>query len=163
ERAEQKRAVPGATALLHALGQTGARVHILSGSPRQIRAKLEKKLSLDRVRWDELTLKPNLSNLLRLRLRALRQQLGYKPPALLLARSRDQDLGTGGAPLQEVLVGDDAEADAFVYSLYADLCEGTVDRSTLEKVLQAGRVYGDQRVRCLEAHEALRIGPAVER
>jgi hypothetical protein len=163
ERADQKRAVPGATALLHALGETGARIHILSGSPRQIRAKLEEKFSIDRVRCDELTLKPNLSNMLRLRLRALRDQLGYKLPVLLLARSRDQDLGQGGAPLSEVLVGDDAEADAFVYSLYADLCEGIVDRTALERILRAGNVYADQRTACLEAHEALRIGKTVER
>src|SRR5207244_4334980 len=74
EPADQKRAVPGAATLLHALGETAARVHILSGSPRQLRRKLEDKLRLDDVRWDELTLKPNLSNLLRLRLRALRDQ-----------------------------------------------------------------------------------------
>jgi hypothetical protein len=163
ERADEKRAVPGATALLHALGETGARIHILSGSPRQIRAKLEEKLSIDRVRWDELTLKPNLSNMLRLRLRALRDQLGYKLPVLLLARTRDQLLGGEGAPLREVLVGDDAEADAFVYSLYADLCEGLVDRSALEGILRAGKVYADQRATCLQAHAALRVGPTVER
>ncbi len=161
ERPEQKRAVPGAAALLHALGKTAERVHILSGSPRQLRGKLEEKLRLDRVRWDELTLKPNLSNLLRFRLRALRDQLGYKLPVLLGARSRDQHLGVCGP--REVLVGDDAEADAFVYSLYADLCDGTVGRESLIEILAAGRVYADQREQCLAAYDAIRIGPAVER
>jgi phosphoglycolate phosphatase-like HAD superfamily hydrolase len=163
ERPDQKRAVPGATALLAALGQTGARIHILSGSPRQMRRRLEDKLRLDRVRWDELTLKPNLSNVLRLRLRALRDQLGYKLPALLSARVRDQAGASGSGP-SEVLVGDDAEADAFVYSLYADICEGLVEAPELRKILKAGQVYADQREACLGSFEQVRRGPSsVER
>src|SRR5262245_26566382 len=155
ERPDQKRAVPGAAALLGALSHTGARIHILSGSPRQMRRRLEDKLRLDRVRWDELTLKPNLSNVLRLRLSALRDQLGYKLPALLLARVRDQSKDGANGP-SEVLVGDDAEADAFVYSLYGDVCAGVVDVAQLKKILKAGKVYPDQRDTCLEACEKLR-------
>jgi hypothetical protein len=127
-----------------------------------MRRRLEDKLRLDRVRWDELTLKPNLSNVLRLRLRALRDQLGYKLPALLSARIRDQASAGGSGPA-EVLVGDDAEADAFVYSLYADVCEGVVEATELRKILKAGRVYTDQRDLCLEAVGQIRRGPAVER
>ena len=93
ERPDRKRSVPGAAALLRELGRTGARIHILSGSPRQMRGMLEEKLRIDRVRWDELTLKPNLSNMMRLRLRALRDQLGYKLPMLLETRARDQCRG----------------------------------------------------------------------
>jgi hypothetical protein len=163
ERPDQKRAVPGAAALLAALGETGARVHILSGSPRQLRRKLEEKLRIDRVRWDELTLKPNLSNMLRLRLRALRDQLGYKLPILLDARRRDQGPASNAERSREVLVGDDAEADAFVYSLYADLCDGTVDGDALRDILRAGRVYADQRELCLDAHREIRVGETVER
>jgi hypothetical protein len=127
-----------------------------------MRRRLEDKLRLDRVRWDELTLKPNLSNVLRLRLFALRDQLGYKLPALLLARVRDQAGASASGP-SEVLVGDDAEADAFVYSLYGDVCEGVVDVAELKKILKAGQVYSDQRDTCLEACETLRRGPYVER
>jgi len=162
EPADQKRSVPGAAELLAALGRTGARVHILSGSPRQMQARLEAKLRLDGVRWDELTLKPNLSNLLRLRLRALRDQLGYKLPALLEARTRDQGPSGLDSPL-EVLVGDDAEADAFVYSLYGDLCAGEVSLRELEAILEAGAVYDDQAARALRAAAALLPGPAVTR
>jgi hypothetical protein len=162
ERPDQKRAVPGAAALLHLLGETGARVHILSGSPRQLRNKLEEKLRIDRVRWDELTLKPNLSNLLRLRLRALRDQLGYKLPVLLEARSRDQRLFAGSAP-EEVLVGDDAEADAFVYSLYADACAGSVDEQRLNAILRRGRVYEDQLEGCIASFRRIHTGTAVGR
>jgi hypothetical protein len=163
ERPDQKRAVPGASALLHELGETGARIHIVSGSPRQMRARLEEKLRLDRVRWDELTLKPNLQNILRLRFRALRDQLGYKLPTLLEARARDQVIGVGGQRPREVLVGDDAEADAFVYSLYADVCAGRVDSRLLKRILKAGKLYSDQRVRCLTLASEVRHGPTVER
>jgi hypothetical protein len=163
ERPDRKRSVPGAAALLRELGNTGARIHILSGSPRQMRGRLEEKLLIDRVRWDELTLKPNLSNLVRLRFRALRDQLGYKLPMLLEARTRDQTLGDGAAGPREILVGDDAEADAFVYSLYADLCEGSVSRAVLQRVLERGKVYDDQAEICLRAFEAIEHGPVVGR
>lgn len=162
ERPDRKRSVPGAAALLRELGAHGARVHILSGSPRQMRAKVEAKLRIDRVRWDVMTLKPNLSNLLRLRFSAMRDQLGYKLPALLEARVRDRSASPEVA-LTEALVGDDVEADAFVYSLYADVCGGAVDRAALARVLSAGRVYADQRRRALDAAAALAPEPAVER
>lgn len=163
ERPEEKRAVPGAATLLRVLGETGARVHILSGSPRQLRERLEQKLTLDHVRWDALTLKPNLSNILRLRFRALRDQLGYKLPILLAARAVDQgEAGAGEAP-REVLVGDDAEADAFVYSLYADLCEGRVSVEELTGILKKGQVYSDQQDICRDALSRIRRGVVVDR
>src|SRR5438046_1002567 len=86
ERPDQKRTVPGAAPLLRELGRAGVEIHILSGSPEQLRSRLEEKLRLDGARWSSLTLKPNLENLLRLRFRALRGQLGYKLPALLRRR-----------------------------------------------------------------------------
>lgn len=162
ERPDRKRSVPGAAALLREIGQTGARIHILSGSPRQMRRKLEEKLRIDRVRWDELTLKPNLSNLMRLRLRALRDQLGYKLPMLLGAHARDQAAQSEGV-IPEALVGDDAEADAFVYSLYSDVCSGKVSRELLGRILTSGRLYADQAERCLGALDGLRKGPVVQR
>ena len=88
EPAEQKQTVPGASTLLREIAATGASIHILSGSPEQLRAKLEEKLRLDGARWDTFTLKPNLRNVLRLRFRAVRDQLGYKLPALLGARAK---------------------------------------------------------------------------
>jgi hypothetical protein len=91
------------------------------------------------VRYDELVLKPNLSNLARFRFRALRDQLGYKLPELLQARARDAEGEL--RPVREVLVGDDSESDAFVYSLYADLCAGAVSELELERILEAGQAY----------------------
>ena len=138
ERPERKRTVPGAAALMRELRAIGAvRVTILSGSPEQMRDVLEAKLRLDGVQWDEFELKPSLRNLLRFRLRALRDQVGYKLPALLRARSRAPSAAA------ETLFGDDAEADALVYSLYADILGGRIGEDTLLAVMEKAGAYGD--------------------
>ena len=139
EPAARKRTVPGAAALLRELAATEPYgVFILSGSPEQMRRVLEAKLRLDGVRWDSFTLKPSLSNLVRGRFRFLKDQVGYKLGALLGSRVN--------VPIEvdEVLFGDDAEADAFTYSLYADLCAGRVGSETLVAVLERARVYPEE-------------------
>jgi len=135
----EKRAHPGAASLIRELSRGGSQIDILSGSPEQMRKGVEAKLRLDGVRWDSLTLKPNLSNVLRLRFRAVRDQLGYKLPALVQARMRVHD----DVPPVETLFGDDAEADAFVYSLYADILAGRVSRELLSAICARGRMYED--------------------
>ena len=146
QSADQKVTVPGAAALIRELRERGdSRLCIVSGSPKQMRSVLEEKLKLDGVEWDELILKDNVRNVLRGRFRALRGQVGYKLPALLESRAR------GPAEAEEILFGDDAEADAFIYSLYADLLAGRVEESVLLKVLEHARVYDDDRQRTLAA------------
>lgn len=136
EAPSQKRTVPGAAALLREIRKTKpAAVHILSGSPEQMRSRLEAKLRLDGVVWDSFTLKPTLANLMRGRFGFVREQLGYKLRALLESRMNTE------VGLREVLFGDDAEADAYVYSLYADIVAGTVDVSTLLEVLRRAKVH----------------------
>src|SRR3954466_9743795 len=164
ERPDQKRTVPGAAPLLRELGRAGVEIHILSGSPEQLRSRLEQKLRLDGARWASLTLKPNLENLIRLRFRALRGQLGYKLPALLRRRCeavRQRD--DAGELVHEVLLGDDAEADAFVYSLYADVCLGKVDMLTLAEVMRRGEAYEDTIADALRFAGYVQKGPVVER
>nr|MBK7066853.1 hypothetical protein [Deltaproteobacteria bacterium] len=130
--------MPGAARLIRALRvHQPSRVTILSGSPEQMRGTLESKLRLDGIVWDEFTLKPSVRNILRLRFRALRDQVGYKLPALLDARTRVPQ----GVP--ETLFGDDAEADALVYSLYADVLAGKVSDRQLTAVLEQSRTYAD--------------------
>src|SRR5262249_33561044 len=114
ETAADKQAFPGATALLRALRQDGHRICIVSGSPTQMRQVLAAKLALDGIEYDEFVLKNNLKNLLRGRFRSLRAQIPYKLPAMLRSRF-------AVAAEAETLFGDDAEADAIIYSLYADL------------------------------------------
>ncbi len=146
EKASDKRAVPGAPALLRALKAAGGiahRVSIISGSPEQMRRVLSAKLAMDGVEVDELVLKDNLRTLERGRFRALRAQLPYKLPALLASRVA---IG-GSAP--ETLFGDDAESDAIVYSLYADILAGRVARAELERILDEAQAYDDQRAQTL--------------
>ena len=158
QKASEKQAVPGAAALIRELRAQGdSQLCIISGSPTQMRTVLEAKLKLDGVEWDELVLKDNVRNLLRGRFRALRGQVGYKLPVLLESRIH--------APVEaeEVLFGDDAEADAFIYSLYADLVAGRVDETVLGQVLEAAQVYPDDRQRILEAWRAVPRADPVRR
>ena len=158
QKASEKQAVPGAAALIRELRAQGdSQLCIISGSPTQMRAVLEEKLKLDGVEWDELVLKDNVRNLLRGRFRALRGQVGYKLPVLLESRAK--------APVdsEEVLFGDDAEADAFIYSLYADLVAGRVDEAVLGRVLTAAQVYPDDRERIITAWRAVPRSDPVRR
>ena len=157
ERADEKRAHPGAAAVLRELQADGVEIHILSGSPEQLRGRLDQKLRLDGVRYASLTLKPNLQNLLRLRLRSLRGQLGYKLPALLGMRT------LLASTVREVLVGDDAEADAFIYTLYADLVAGRVDMDTLLAVMQLDRCHPEEIATAVHALRRIEPAPAIER
>src|SRR5215475_7101196 len=159
ESAEEKQAVPGAAALLRELRSGGkARICFISGSPKQMRRVLTKKLRLDGVEFDEFILKPNLRNMLTGRFRAMREQVGYKLPALLAGRS--------GLPpeTRETCFGDDAEADCFIYSLYSDVIAGQVSRPLLEEVLYRANVYEDDAQRAVTLADALpAAGAAVGR
>ncbi|MGC4065435.1 MAG: hypothetical protein QM784_12460 [Polyangiaceae bacterium] len=141
--AADKQAYPGASALLRALNQDGHRICIVSGSPTQMRQVLAAKLTLDGVEYDEFVLKNNLKNILRGRFRSLRAQIPYKLPAMLQSR-------IGATAESETLFGDDAEADAIIYCLYADLLAGRVSIADLERVLIASRAYDDDAARILD-------------
>jgi hypothetical protein len=159
EGAEAKQSIPGAAALLREL-RRGERTRIcfISGSPRQMRKVLTKKLQLDGVEFDEFILKPNLRNMLTGRWAAMREQVGYKLPALLAGRA--------GLPpeVRETCFGDDAEADCFIYSLYADVIGGLVSRPLLEEILDRAGCYEDDAARAVSLAEALPPAPgAVER
>jgi len=155
ETAADKQAYPGATALLRALRAEDHRICIVSGSPTQMRQVLAAKLALDGVTYDEFVLKNNLKNLLRGRFRSIRAQIPYKLPAMLASR-------IGATAEAETLFGDDAEADAIIYCLYADLLAGRVSVGDLERVLVASRAYDDDIARILDLahrvpkHDAVR-------
>jgi hypothetical protein len=156
ETAADKQAFPGATSLLRALRQEGNRICIVSGSPTQMRQVLAAKLALDGIEYDEFVLKNNLKNILRGRFRALRAQVPYKLPAMLQSRI--------GAPAEaETLFGDDAEADAIIYCLYADVIGGKVSLQDLERVLVASRAYDDDANRILELARQVPKGDIVRR
>jgi hypothetical protein len=164
ETAEDKVNVPGAAALLRELssdtaGYSPARVCIVSGSPTQMRKVLEEKLTLDGITWHEFHLKPQWKNLRRGRLRAIRDQIGYKLPLLLRSRTRIS------REVRETLFGDDAEADAFIYSLYGDIVAGRVDDQEMVRVMKAAGAYSDAIEACLRSLRKLEFArsDAVER
>ncbi len=146
QRATEKVALPGASALIRELRAAGdTRLCIVSGSPTQMRTVLAEKLKLDGVEFDELVLKDAVGNLLRGRFKALRGQVGYKLPVLLESRAL--------APIdaEEVLFGDDAESDAYIYSLYADMLARRVSEEAVRKVLESAEVYPDDLARVMAA------------
>lgn len=138
QKPEEKVTVPGAVALLRELSRpdedSRALVTFISGSPTQMRDTLERKFEIDGIRPDAFILKPTLRNILRGHFRAIRGQVGYKLNALLKLRE-----DSPFAP--ETFFGDDAEQDAFIYSLYADIAAGTVDRPQLEEIMREAQVY----------------------
>jgi hypothetical protein len=156
ETAADKQAFPGATALLRALRQDDHRICIVSGSPTQMRQVLAAKLALDGITYDEFVLKNNLRNILRGRFRSLRAQIPYKLPAMLASRC-------AVAADAETLFGDDAEADAIVYCLYADLLASRVSLGDLERVLEASRAYPDDITRILDLARRAPKGETVRR
>jgi hypothetical protein len=156
ETAADKQAFPGASALLRSLQQEGHRICIVSGSPTQMRQVLAAKLALDGVAYDEFVLKNNLRNILRGRFRSLRAQIPYKLPAMLESR-------IGATAPAETLFGDDAEADAIIYCLYADIVAERVTLQELERVLAAARTYDDDAQRVLDLARRVPKAPAVRR
>ncbi len=158
QKAHEKKAIPGAAALIRELRASGnSRLCIVSGSPTQMRNVLIEKLKLDGVEFDELVLKDNLRNLVRGRFKAMRGQVGYKLPVLLESRSR--------APVdsEEVLFGDDAEADAFIYSLYADMVARRVSEPVVHRVLESAEVYPDDIEKVIEQWKTIPQADPVRR
>jgi len=158
EPASQKRNVPGSATLLRALVQCNSdcRVHILSGSPTQMRSVLEEKLALDGIRVDNFVLKDNLENIRKGRLRAVTEQMGYKLPVLLTQR---QGLGTS---VRETLFGDDAEVDAVIYGVYADVIAGRLDERAVSQIMSAAGAYDKSIRKARKAVRKLRGSDAVD-
>ncbi len=158
EAAGDKRNIPGSAALMRAqkAANPAARVHVLSGSPTQLRAVLHEKLALDGIGIDHMVLKDNLLNLRRGRLSAVRRQLGYKLPALLAERA---DLPV---TCRETLFGDDSEVDAIIYAAYAAAVEGRLDEAGLVQLLRAGETYPDAIEVARAALRRVSRGPVVE-
>ncbi len=146
--------------LMREMARYDSEIHILSGSPDA--AAAGRQAAPRQTTWKSFTLNPNLQNALRLRFRAIKDQLGYKLPMLLAARAGISV--PEGEPLpRETLFGDDAEADAFVYSVYADFVSGRIGEETLVEVLERGNVYEDVIEAAVHSAKKLVRGDAIER
>jgi hypothetical protein len=138
EAALDKTAIPGAVPLIRALrrgaGEHNALVplYFVSGSPRQLRGILERKMLLDGVQFDGITFKDQLGYLKQGRPGAIKEQVGYKLCALLLYR---RDLP---GPSTWWLFGDDVEADASVMTLFGEACAGLRGDALRARMLSMG-------------------------
>lgn len=158
ETAHDKQTVPGAGALLREIrGTDPFGIYIVSGSPEQLRRVLEAKLRLDGVRWDGLVLKPQLTNILRGRFKFIKEQVAYKLGAMLETRA------TLPVDTEEIMFGDDAEADAFIYCLYADLCAGRVTPALFMQLLESAETYPDAVARLVRLAEHMPRGGRARR
>ncbi len=152
--AEERENIPGSGALIRAIRNAAQKdsknlIFFISGSPEQLRTVLEKKFMLDGFTPDGFVLKPTVGHVLRGRFRAVRSQVAYKLERLLRQRA-EAPIGT-----YETLFGDDAEADAFVYSLYADVVGGRVPQDELTDVLKSSGAYRAQIDDIFDAMEAV--------
>ena len=124
EFAVDKRAIPGTPELLKGIRRGVGPTHqqtplyFVSASPPQLRGGLERKMLVDGVEPDGITLKDQLHHILRGRPDQLRNHIGYKLAALLTNR-RTHPIGS-----REYLHGDDKEADAVIYATYAAILDG---------------------------------------
>ncbi len=141
--AVDKRTVPGMRALLRAVraGPGSEYRHtplvFVSASPVQLRRVIERKMLLDGVEHDGLTLKDQLAHLRALKVRRLSENVGYKMVALLLNR-RGWPRGAW-----EVLVGDDSERDPETYALYARVLAGRRGVELLASLRDLGVAWDD--------------------
>ncbi len=142
EFAVDKRAVPGAVPLLRAIrrgpGDTPrvTPLYFVSGSPPQLRAVVERKMTLDGVHFDGITFKDQWGFVKAGRPKGVKEQVGYKLRALLLYR---QEMPI---PTQWYCFGDDAESDADVFPLFGEVCAG-LRGAALEARLKKHHVHKD--------------------
>jgi len=156
EFALDKQAIPGAVPLLRALrrgpGERSAIVPLffVSGSPKQLRNVVERKMTLDGVGYDGITFKDQWALLKDKRPKAIKHQIGYKLLALLLYRL---DVP---ATARWLLFGDDVESDAEVFALFGEVCGG-LRGDALERRLRDDNTDEPELRACLDA--AAQLGP----
>ncbi len=132
EFAVDKQALPGTTALLHALREGPSErehrpLYFITASPPFIRKAIERKMLIDGIEFDGITYKDQVEVFRRREFGSLKEHTAFKLGALLLlaqAFPRATKL---------YMFGDDAERDALLYCMFADIC--------------AGRLRGDRLVR----------------
>jgi hypothetical protein len=132
EFAVDKQALPGTTALLHALRQGPSErehrpLYFITASPPFIRKAIERKMLIDGIEFDGITYKDQVEVFRRREFGSLKEHTAFKLGALLL-------LARGFSPGTQVhMFGDDAEGDPLLYCMFADIC--------------AGRLRGDRLIR----------------
>lgn len=144
ETAYDKKNIPGAATIARELSQpktankTSLPLVFISGSPKQLRKVILKKFQLDNVPCKAIAFKDLLTPLKKFQLKKLVDKIGFKLATLLYAKN------LFSLHSYEILFGDDSEFDATVYSLYADLLDGTIKQKQLIEILKNWKIYQDE-------------------
>ena len=161
ESAQRRRTIPGMRALLSALWHGhDARVVVVSGSPTFLRRKILALFQLHGIRCDRLVLKDFGGAVRKGRFRSISAQVPYKLRAHLDTRLW---LVAQGEAVGEICFGDDAEVDALVYCLYADVCARRVEPARLARILALSGAYPDEIASILERVGQMPHGDPVRR
>lgn len=143
ESPHDKITVPGASEVLHLARWGGnpiackgpkAGIHFVSSSPPQLRLALDGKLTLDHLEWSSDTFKNQSYNLRMGRIDLLRDHIAYKTKAILDIATKLPD----GS--QVLMIGDNAEYDAFVYTGARLFLERRIDVAGLREWLRGAKV-----------------------
>lgn len=144
EFAVDKGAIPGMPEILRGLRKgpgskfACAPLYFVTASPPQLRKVLEQRMLLDGVEFDGITFKDWLRTIRERRPGRLREQAGFKICALIAGRIHRP-------AAREYLFGDDTEADAEAFHLYAGLMHGDLAGGEAEKAMEAAGVKKDDR------------------
>ncbi len=112
-------------------------IHFLSASPPQLRRVIREKLARDGLDWSSDTFKNQAYNIRMGRLKLLKQHVAYKS-ATILSHVAKAPSGT-----QFILIGDNAELDAFIYTGIQLLLEGKLNQAQYRDYLATGGVEED--------------------
>ncbi len=112
-------------------------LHFVSSSPPQLRSVLAEKMMLDGLDWSSDTFKDQAYNLRMGRMDLLRQHVAYKSLAILNL------LAAAGPNARFVLIGDNAEQDAYIYSGIKLLADGLLSPTGYRLYLEHAGVEHD--------------------
>ncbi|MCX4240790.1 phosphatase domain-containing protein [Paraliomyxa miuraensis] len=132
-------------------------LYFVSASPAQLRPVIERKMMLDGIGFDGTTFKNWVGVFRKLRLRRLREQVGFKLTALLAGRA---ELPRGAI---ENLIGDDLETDPLTFALYADVLAGRIPVTDLFRILRLNGVMEGDAAAIVTARRRLAPGRGVKR
>jgi hypothetical protein len=146
ELAIDKRAVPGTVPLLRGLRHGPAEesalvpLYFVSGSPKQLRTVVEKKMTMDGVQYDGISFKDQFGLLRAGRPKAIVEQVGYKLASLL---SLAAEVPKG---VRWLLFGDDVERDLESFLLFGQVCAGLRGNALRSELDRLGVARPEQNV-----------------
>lgn len=112
-------------------------LHFLSASPPQLRRVIRDKLAKDGLDWSSDTFKNQAYNLKMGRLKLLKQHVAYKTATIL------NHMANAPAKSKFILIGDNAELDAFIYCGVQMLLTGELTPGGYREYLSLGKVENE--------------------